>query len=155
MRNLPSHPPSAANCGWPLPGFCFCARSQSVKGQITSTAAATLGKNVHPPCPGVSLNSTPLPQAVEVLATFAEIFQAREEWEACARWCGRAITLARCGGGGLAVASPSSAPAVAAPGSAEAAASSLAAAAGGGGKASEERDAAALLLSSLLTLRGS
>lgn len=27
--------------------------------------------------------------------TLAEFFQGREEWEACARWCARAIVLAK------------------------------------------------------------
>ncbi|CAM9148330.1 unnamed protein product, partial [Hapterophycus canaliculatus] len=33
--------------------------------------------------------------ALEVLVTFAEFFQGREEWQACSRWCTRAITLAK------------------------------------------------------------
>ncbi|CAM9143834.1 unnamed protein product [Ectocarpus fasciculatus] len=32
--------------------------------------------------------------ALEVLVTFTEFFQGREQWETCARWCGRAINLA-------------------------------------------------------------
>ena len=32
--------------------------------------------------------------ALEVVITFAEFFQARKEWKACAKWCNRAIRLA-------------------------------------------------------------
>lgn len=81
---------------------------------------------------------------IEVLVTFAEFFQARDRWEACARWCERAIAVAR----GL----PNQPAAAAA-----AASNSLAWTDMAGPRGSTEGDeggAAALLLASLLTLRG-
>lgn len=80
---------------------------------------------------------------IEVLVTFAEFFQARYRWEDCARWCERAIAVAR----GL----PNQ-PAMAA------ASNSLArmdmAGPSGSTEGAEEEAAAVLLLASLLTLRG-
>lgn len=55
---------------------------------------------------------------------FTEFFQGREEWDLCARWCGRAIDLAK---GDSKVSTPNRVP---------------------------RADKAALLLASLLTLRG-
>ena len=94
-------------------------------------------------------------QVLEVLAKFAECFQGREEWEACARWCRRAIALAR-GGGELRTAAAAAAVSSTAPLSpaGSAGAANPAGPAEGGGKGPEEKAAAALLLSSLLTLRG-
>lgn len=56
--------------------------------------------------------------------TFTEFFQGREKWESCARWCGRAINLAK---GDSKGSTPKRVP---------------------------HADKAALLLASLLTLRG-
>lgn len=76
---------------------------------------------------------------IEVLVTFAEFFQGRGRWEACARWCERAITLAK----GL-------------PNQSVAASSALASTEMGprDSRKGIEGEAAPLLLASLLTLRG-
>lgn len=101
-------------------------------------------------------------KALEVLATFAEIFQGRGEWKACARWCGRAIAVA----GGLsnpqpvaAGMAPASSSALSLAGSGGRAAGGVVVlgglnGSGGGRKASGGEDGASLLLASLLTLRG-
>ncbi|CAN0136313.1 unnamed protein product [Ectocarpus sp. 6 AP-2014] len=42
-----------------------------------------------------SVATSQVDSALEVLVTFTEFFQGRDKWESCARWCGRAINLAK------------------------------------------------------------
>ncbi|CAM9125922.1 unnamed protein product [Ectocarpus sp. 8 AP-2014] len=42
-----------------------------------------------------SVATSQVDSALEVLVTFTEFFQGRDKWELCARWCGRAINLAK------------------------------------------------------------
>eukprot|EP00903_Cladosiphon_okamuranus_P017696 g16295.t1 len=100
--------------------------------------------------------------ALEVLVTFAEIFQGHGDWEACARWCGRAIALAE-GLSNRPSAEPSSASsnALFLAGSNGGLIRALAGSGGGGvggvsGSTASGRDGGAvlLLMASLLTLRG-
>lgn len=77
---------------------------------------------------------------MEVLVSFAEFFHGRDRWQACARWCERAITVAKT--------LPNQ------PAAASSALPRVEMAGPSGSRKGAEGEAAAMLLASLLTLRG-